>query len=310
MSHNIVVLDGKYANPGDLSWDPLKAFGTTTVYDQTSPDEVISRSENADILIINKIHLGADQFEQLPQLKLVIISATGMDNVALDAARQYGVTVKNVAGYSTNSVAQHTFSLLLELTNQVKAHHESVAGGAWDKSKGFSYTLHTIPELSSMKLAVVGYGQIGQAVAKLGHAFGMSVMVVSQHATDLEAFELVSLNKAFQEADVVSLHWPMTKDRAGIINKELLSLMKPTSYLINTARGGLINEADLLDTLKANRIAGAGLDVLSQEPPTTIHPLALLDNCIITPHIAWASQASRRQLLDIVFQHVEDLNQK
>ncbi len=309
MSLRIVVLDGKYANPGDLSWDQLIKHGDLKVYEQTSIDQVIDRSKEADILIINKVKLGDEQFHQLPNLKLIIISATGMDNVDLNAAHARKIQVKNVSGYSTISVAQHTFSLLLELTNQVARHSQSVKDGEWDQDKGFCYTLKPIPELSELTLAVIGYGQIGRAVAKLGKAFGMDIMVVSEHSQSLSEYELVSLEDAFQSADVISLHWPLTNERKGIINKDLLTLMKPGSFLINTARGGLINETDLHQALKSYKIGGAALDVLSEEPPATFTALMQLDNCIFTPHMAWASHKSRKILLESVFQYVEEFVQ-
>ena len=310
MSINIVVLDGKFANPGDLSWKALKKHGELKVYDHTSPDQVIDRSKEADVLIINKIILGEEQFSHLPNLKLVIISATGMDNVDLDAAKTHDIRVKNVSGYSTLSVAQHVFSLLLELTNQVRRRHsQSVKEGTWDTNKGFSYTLSPVPELSELTIAVIGYGQIGQTVAKLAKAFGMRVLVVSDHSQSLSEYTLVSLEEAFESANVISLHWPLTEERKEIIDKNYFNRMKPGSFLINTARGGLINETDLYDALNSNKIGGAALDVLSKEPPATITPLMQLENCIITPHMAWASHNSRKVLLESVFQHVEEFVQ-
>ncbi len=304
MSFKIVVLDGVYANPGDLRWDPLTAFGEVSIYERTPADEVINRSENADILIVNKIQLGAEHLKALPQLKLIIISATGTDNVNLQAAEKHGIKVQNVSGYSTHSVAQHVFSLLLSIYNQVEAHSASVKQGDWNQEKGFSYFLQTIPELATKTLTVVGYGQIGAAVAHIGKAFGMRVLIVSQHATSLDQYELVTLEEGFQQGDVISLHWPLTPERHGMVNHQLLSLMRPTSVLINTARGGLINEKDLRDALQSGQIAAAALDVMNSEPPATNHPLFQLSNCILTPHIAWASLDSRKTLLDKVFQHV------
>ena len=304
MSYNIVVLDGIYANPGDLSWEPLNEYGDVTIYERTSPDQVLERAANADILIINKIKLGATEFEKLPNLQLVIISATGMDNVDLDAAKKYDISVKNVSGYSTQSVAQHVFSMILTLYNQVEAHDQSVKNGEWNSDKGFSYLLSTIPELSSKTITVVGYGQIGSEVAKVSKAFGMEVLIVSNHSKHLDDYELVSLEEGFKRGDIVSLHWPMTPEREGLINRKLLRTMKPSAILINTARGGLINESDLADALKDKIIAAAALDVMINEPPVTNHPLLMLSNCIVTPHIAWASSKARSILLKKVFDHV------
>lgn len=304
MSHKIVVLDGIYANPGDLSWDPLHDFGDVTIYDRTTEDEVITRSEEASILIINKIKLGTSEFDQLPNLKLIIISATGMDNVDLKAAESRGIKVKNVSGYSTQSVAQHVFSLILAIYNKVIPHNDSVKNGDWDQNKGFSYLLETIPELTDKTLTIIGFGQIGSEVAKIGSAFGMKVLVVSDHSKSLDKYELVSLEEGFSKGDIISLHWPLTPEKKGIVNASLLNLMKPTGILVNTARGGLIKEDDLAHALRNNKPSFAALDVLTQEPPTTNHPLFQLSNCIITPHIAWASSRSRKILLDKVFEHV------
>lgn len=306
MSHNIVILDGIYANPGDLSWDGLKSFGTVTIYDQTHPDEVIERSKSASILIINKIKLGKAQFEQLPNLKLVVISATGMDNVDLNAAEQHDILVKNVVGYSTASVAQHVFASILTWSNQIEKHSESVKNGDWNEQVGFSYTLSTIPELSAKSIGIYGFGQIGQQVAKLARAFDMQVNVTSGHAQpqDYPDYHLMSLEELFAQSDIISLHAPLREDNSGIVNHDLLATAKPGALLINTARGGLINETDLYESLSNGPLAGAVLDVMATEPPPTSHPLFELPNCIITPHMAWASSTSRSKLIDGVIAHV------
>lgn len=308
MSHKIVVLDGIHANPGDLSWEALEEFGETTIYDQSKASEVIERSKKADILIINKIKLGKAQFDELPKLKLVVISATGMDNVDIEAAKEFGIKVLNVKGYSTASVAQHTFALILALTNQVYLHNESVSQGEWDESKGFSYFLHSVPELSQLTLGIYGFGAIGQAVAKIGSGFGMNINIVSNHANPKEhpEYNFVKEGDLFMESDIVSLHRPLTSDNQSFVNRSLLGLMKPKALLINTARGALINEVDLHWALSNNRIGGAALDVLSQEPPPTTHPLFKLSNCIITPHMAWTSSQSREDLIEKVVRHVKD----
>ncbi|MEQ8472379.1 MAG: D-2-hydroxyacid dehydrogenase [Marinoscillum sp.] len=308
MSHKIVVLDGIYANPGDLSWDALNDFGNTTIYKQTKPSEVVEKSKDASILIINKIKLGKAQFEQLPNLKLIVISATGMDNVDLEEADKLGIKVKNVSNYSTASVAQHTFALILSLTNKTNLYDQSVKSGEWNESKGFSYILHTLPELSQRSLGIYGFGAIGKAVAKIGAAFGMKVKIVSGHAdpSKYSNYEFVDEKDLFTECDIVSLHCPLTDDNKSFVNKGLISLMKPDAFLINTARGALINEVDLHWALSNHRIGGAALDVLSQEPPITTHPLSKLDNCIITPHMAWTSLRSRKMLIEHVVNYVKD----
>lgn len=308
MSHRIVVLDGIYANPGDLSWDPLKDLGKVTVYDQTPIEEVIERSKEAQILIVNKIKLGKTQFDQLPHLKLVVISATGMDNVDLIEAASRNIIVKNVSGYSTRSVAQHVFSLILAKSNQVSLHSESVKSGKWNDSKGFCYTVSSIPELSKLKLGIYGFGKIGQEVAKIGAAFGMQIMVVSKHASsfDYPGIQTCDLNELFQECDIISLHSPLFPDNKQIINSALFALAKPTLHLINTARGALVNENDLLSFLNSNPNAFASLDVLNIEPPGSVHPLFDLSNCTITPHMAWTTRESRSTLLNTVFNHIRE----
>ncbi|RED94897.1 D-2-hydroxyacid dehydrogenase [Marinoscillum furvescens] len=306
MSHNIVILDGIYANPGDLSWEGLEAYGTITTYEQTAPDEVVARAKDASILIINKIKLGEAHFEQLPNLQLVIISATGMDNVDLKAAEKHDIPVKNVVGYSTESVAQHVMAMLLNLTNLPESHSESVKKGNWNENVGFSYTLQTIPELSGKSIGIYGFGQIGQRVAELAQAFGMTVNITSNHAqpSDYPDYHLMPLDELFQQSDVISLHAPLRADNKEIVNKSLLAQAKPGAILINTARGGLINENDLHEALKSGPLAAAGLDVMNSEPPSTSHPLFELSNCIITPHMAWASIYSRSKLIEGVVEHV------
>lgn len=308
MSYKIVVLDGIYANPGDLSWDDLCEYGEVQIYKQTGSEQVIERSLNADILIINKVKLQREHFEKLPKLKLIVISATGMDNVELFAAENRGIKVLNVRDYSTRSVAQHTFALILSLTNKVHLYDQSVGANEWNETKGFSYVLHTMPELSQQRLGIYGFGAIGKEVAKIGASFGMQVSVVSSHTKPktFPDYQFVQEQDLFTECDIISLHCPLTETNKAFVNKSLLSLMKPNALLINTARGALINEVDLHWALTNKRIGGAALDVLSQEPPTTTHPLSKLDNCIITPHMAWTSRMSRKTLIRFVVDHVKN----
>lgn len=299
MPPKIVVLDARYANPGDLSWEEVSTFGETIFYDQTPPELVVSRSTDAEILVINKIKLGKQEFTQLPKLKLVCITATGTDNVNLEDAKQLGIQVKNAVGYSTHSVAQHVFAFILHVTNQVSEHHQSVHAGNWNASKGFSYTLDTIPDLTEKSIGIYGFGSIGKRVAQLAGAFGMTVHVVSKH-TDPSTFpeyRFMDVQTLFSTSDFVSLHAPLSPENARIVNHSLLSTMKSSAFLINTARGGLINERDLAECLANKQIRGAALDVLATEPPATNHPLLSLDNCVITPHLAWTSLAARRELI-------------
>lgn len=308
MSLNIVILDGIYANPGDLSWESLKQLGNVTLYKQTSLEEVIRRSDGAEVLVINKIRLGAEQFDQLPNLKMVAISATGTDNVDIKAAEERNILVRNAVGYSTNSVAQHVFALILALTNRVAEHDLSVRNDDWDMERGFSYTLSTIPELSGKRVGIYGFGKIGQRVARIAEAFDMEVAVVSGHARpdSFPSYHFMEQEELFSSCDIVSLHAPLKTDNKGIVNADLLKLMKPTSYLINTARGGLVNEEDLAKALRNKQLAGAGLDVLRVEPPTTNHVLHNLENCIITPHMAWTSKEARKKLIDMVASAVRE----
>lgn len=312
MSLEIVVLDGIYACGTDLNWDSLKPLGHVTAYERTSPDQVITRAREAEVLIVNKIRLGSSELEQLPRLKLIVISATGMDNVDLKVARERGISVKNVAGYSTHSVAQHTFALILELTNRVALHDQAVKEGEWNHRAGFSFTRSIVTELNGKALGIYGFGKIGQAVARIGAAFGMKLLVVSAHADgeDYPFYQFTDLETLFSQCDIISLHAPLTPENEGIIHSGLLARMRPGALLINTARGGLIHETDLLNAFQNRRIGGAALDVFSSEPPTTNHPLFRFTNCIITPHMAWTSSESRTKLIESVARHVKEYSNR
>ncbi|MEQ8582870.1 MAG: D-2-hydroxyacid dehydrogenase [Marinoscillum sp.] len=299
MPYKIVVLDGIYANPGDLSWEALETYGNLTVYDRTSPEQVMDRAMDADILIVNKVELRKPLLDNFPHLKMIVISATGMNNVDLEAAKALGVVVKNVVGYGAQSVAQHTFALILELTNRVSAHNDSVQKGEWDAEKGFSYTTSPVTGLDGKTLGIYGFGSIGQEVASIGRAFGMRIMVVSNHAvpTDYPFYEFVNLRELFEQSDLISLHAPLRDDNKHVVNSALLSHMKPDARLINTARGPLVHEEDLKSWLIAHPMAGAALDVLETEPPGPQHILFGLPNCIITPHMAWTAKSARKKLI-------------
>ena len=296
---SIVVLDGYTTNPGDLSWEPLSVLAPCTVWDRTAPAEVIARLADAEIVLTNKTPLAAETLAALPKLRLISVLATGVNVVDVAAAKAQGITVCNVPAYSTPGVAQAVFALLLELTNHTGHHSDSVHAGRWSAGPDFSYWDGTLVELAGLTLGVVGYGAIGSAVAAVGRAFGMQILGNRRSAQGPipEGGEFVTLDRLFQESDVVTLHCPLTPQTAGLVDATRLAQMKPTAYLINTARGPLVQESPLLDALQAGRLAGAGLDVLSVEPPAPDHPLLRAPNCVITPHIAWATRAARQRLI-------------
>lgn len=296
---SIVVLDGYTTNPGDLSWEPLSVLAPCTVWDRTAPAEVIARLADAEIVLTNKTPLAAETLAALPKLRLISVLATGVNVVDVAAAKAQGITVCNVPAYSTPGVAQAVFALLLELTNRTGHHSDSVHAGRWSAGPDFSYWDGTLVELAGLTLGVVGYGAIGSAVAAVGRAFGMQILGNRRSAPGpiAEGGEFVTLDRLFQESDVVTLHCPLTPQTAGLVDAARLAQMKPTAYLINTARGPLVQESPLLDALQAGRLAGAGLDVLSVEPPAPDHPLLRAPNCVITPHIAWATRAARQRLI-------------
>ncbi len=304
---NIVVLDGYTLNPGDLSWKELEILGNLKVYDRTKPDLVIERSKDAEVIITNKTLISEKIISQLPNLKYVGVLATGYNVVDTKAASGKGIVVTNVPAYSTDSVAQLTFSLLLELTMNVGTHNQSVQDGDWVNSKDFSYSKSSLIELNSLTIGIIGFGRIGRAVAKIANAFGMKVIVnnrsripnIPEYATQ------VDMPKIFMESDIVSLHIPLTEDNSQFVNSEMISLMKSSAYIINTGRGGLINELDLEEALNSNKIRGAGLDVLSTEPPQKNNPLLTAKNCVITPHIAWATTAARKRLMNVAVDNVK-----
>ncbi len=295
----IVVLDGHAANPGDLGWDALEALGEITVYPRTAPDEVIERAAHAEAVLTNKTLLPAEVLQRLPGLRYIGVLATGTNVVDLDAARQRSIRVTNVPGYSTPSVAQAVFALLLELTNHVGHHAQTVRQGRWTASEDFAYWDIPIRELAGQTMGIIGYGTIGKRVASVAAALGMNVIAHTRSPIpEDELARPVDLETLLAESDVVSLHCPLTPETSALVNAVRLSTMKPTAILINTGRGGLVDEQALADALNAGRLAGAGLDVLSSEPPKADNPLLTAENCVITPHQAWASEASRRRLLD------------
>lgn len=298
----IVVLDGYAANPGDLSWDPLASLGNLTVHDRTPPSLILERAKDAQILFTNKTPLRADTLSALPHVRFIGVLATGYDVVDVAAARRQGIAVCNVPDYSTPSVTQAVFALLLELTNHVGDHSRSVHQGDWCRCPDFSFWKHPLIELHGLTLGLVGLGRIGSSVAKVALTLGMRVQACRKNPSTTAPSSdvtIVDLETLLRTSDVVSLHCPLTDETRGLINAQRLAWMKPSAFLINTARGALIVEQDLAQALHLNQIAGAALDVLSQEPPPSNNPLLNAPRCIITPHHAWASRAARQRLLHI-----------
>jgi glycerate dehydrogenase len=298
----IVVLDGHTANPGDLSWDEFKNLSTLEVFPRTSKDQIISRLQGADIAITNKVVINREIISALPALRYIGVTATGYNIVDTEAARERGIVVTNVPEYSTQEVAQAVFALLLELTNRTGHHAETVRAGRWSKSEDFCYWDYPLICLSGLSLGIIGYGRIGREVGRIAQAFGMKILAPRRSSSpkiDTNGAKYVEMDTLLRESDVISLHSPLTPETRGLVNAEFLAKMKPTAFLINTARGGLIDEPALADALNHDRIAGAGLDVLSVEPPPITNPLLTAKNCIITPHIAWATKTARARLLQI-----------
>jgi glycerate dehydrogenase len=304
----IVVLDGNRLNPGDNPWDEVAAYGELEVYDWSDPHHVVDRAGEADIILTNKSLVMRESIEQLPKLKYISVLATGYNIVDVQAARERGIPVSNVPVYGTDSVAQYVFALLLELCHHVGQHGEVVQSGEWEQSGTWSLYKTPLIELVSKTMAVVGFGRIGRRVGELAHAFGMKVLGVDIREEDppgYEPFSFVSLEEAFQKADVVSLNCALTAENQGMVNRELLASMKPNAFLINAARGPLVREADLSEALNLGVIAGAALDVVSTEPIRADNPLLAARNCIITPHIAWASLEARRRLMKTTAENID-----
>jgi len=303
----IVVLDGNRLNPGDNPWDEVAAYGTLEVYDWTEPHQVVERTKDADIILTNKSLVMRDSIARLPQLKYISVLATGYNSVDAQAARERNIPVSNVPVYGTDSVAQFVFALLLELCHHAGRHRTAVAAGEWERSGLWSYHKTRLIELVSKTMAVVGFGRIGRRVGELAHAFGMNVLAVDireANPPDYKPFAFASLEDAFRRADVVSLNCALTSENEGMVNQELLAVMKPNAFIINAARGSLIREADLANALNNGVIAGAALDVVSTEPIQADNPLLQAKNCIITPHIAWASLEARRRLMKTTAENI------
>jgi glycerate dehydrogenase len=294
----IVVLDGHTLNPGDLSWDGLGALGALTVHPRTAAPEIVDRCQDAAVVLTNKTPLTAETLARLGALRFISVLATGHNIVDSAAARARGIAVSNVPAYGTQSVAQHVFALLLELTQRTGHHAATTRAGRWAASPDWSYWDGTLTELAGLTLGIIGAGRIGQATARIGEAFGMQVRFATRSGGPAE------LESVLRASDVISLHCPLTPDTKGLIGRRTLDWLKPSAFLINTGRGPLIDETALAEALHAGRIAGAGLDVLSVEPPPAGHPLLTAPRCIITPHLAWATTAARRRLMQVTVENV------
>lgn len=307
----IVFLEASLVNPGDISWDAIKRLGEVEIYDLNDRMEAIEVARDADILVVNKITIDADFLSQMNNLKYICEAATGYDNIDLAACKQAGIPVSNVKGYSTESVAQHVFAMLLHYLHRIDHYDHYVKSGSWTSSGAFSAFTHTIESLHDKILGIWGYGNIGKQVAVLGRAFGMKILVYHHHPEKVkdEGLRLVSLEELLATADVFSIHVPKTEKTAGKLDREMLSKMKPEAILINAARGGIVVEEDLYTALKEGVLAAALLDVLEQEPPPADHLLLTLDNCIITPHQAWTSLQARQKLLTGVNNNIKSFQE-
>lgn len=302
----IVVLDGYTLNPGDLDWSQLARAGECQIYPRTAPGQVVERAREAEIVLTNKTVLDRETIFSLPKLKYIGVLATGYNVVDVGAAKERGVCVTNVPSYGTSSVAQMVFAHLLNLTQHVAIHAESVRTGDWTRSSDFCYSLTPLIELDGLTMGIVGFGRIGRHTARIAKAFGMKIIFYDPFVLGVPDHEgtPVDLNTLFRESDVITLHCPLTPQTHKLVNAERINLMKPTAFFINTSRGPLVDEQALAEALNAGRIAGAGLDVLCVEPPKANNPLLRARNCYITPHIAWATRAARQRLMDVAVSNV------
>jgi glycerate dehydrogenase len=298
----IVVLDGYTLNPGDLSWEGMMSHGDVEIYERTPSDKILERCVGATVVFTNKVPLSKETIDNLPELKFIGVLATGYNIVDVAAAKNNNIIVTNIPGYSTDSVAQLTFAMILEFCHHAQRHSDSVIEGNWVASKDFSYWNFPLIELAGKTIGIIGFGSIGAKVGELANAFGMKVLATGRsykEQSHLQNYKWVEMQELLQESDFVSIHCPLVPETKGLINKANLSLMKKSAFLINTSRGPIVVEQDLADALNNDIIAGAGIDVLSVEPPTNENPLLIAKNCFITPHIAWATKEARIRLMNI-----------
>ncbi|MDR0853311.1 MAG: D-2-hydroxyacid dehydrogenase [Clostridiales Family XIII bacterium] len=306
----IVILDGYTVSSEDLSWDSLGDLAELTYYPRTAPQDIVGRIGSAEIVLTSKCLIDAAVLDACPSLKYIGVIATGYNNIEVAAARARGIAVTNIPEYSTASVAQQVFALLLEITNQTAKQSESVRAGDWQNSADFSYTAAPISDLCGKTLGIVGYGSIGKRVAEISQAFGLNVIVHTPHPPKTlenaagSGGTFVSLDELLEKSNIITFHCPLTPDTDKLVNKTSIQKMQDGVILINTARGGLIDEADLAEALRTGKVAAAGLDVLSREAPRDGNPLIGIENCIITPHIAWATPDSRVRIIDIAYKNI------
>ncbi len=303
----IVVLDGFCLNPGDLNWDNLSLLGDLKVYERTPADAVLDRAREAQIVLLNKTPMRADILRRLPKLRYIGVLATGYDVVDAAVAQELGIVVTNIPVYGTSSVAQFAFALLLELCHHVGIHSQAVREGEWANNADWCFNKSPQVELAGKIMGVAGFGRIGRQTARIAHAFGMRVIAGDpnrENAPDYPGFRWASIEELLAESDAVSLHSPLTPENRGMINAHSLRLMKPSAFLINTARGGLVVARDLADALNSSRLAGAALDVLEIEPPAPDNPLLTARNCIVTPHMAWTTREARSRLMQTAVENV------
>lgn len=303
----IVILDGYAANPGDLSWDGLKALGECTIYDRTAPEDVLERAKGAEAILTNKVAITAGHMAALPDLKYIGVLATGYNIIDIAVAKERGIIVTNIPAYSTPSVAQMVFAHILNITNRVQHYTDEIREGKWTNSNDFCFWDTPLIELLGKKIGLIGLGQTGYNTARLAIGFGMKVWAYTSKSRLQLPPEIrkAELNQLFRECDIVSLHCPLTEATRNLVNAERLAMMKPTAIIINTARGPLVNEQDLADALNRGKIYAAGVDVLSTEPPRADNPLLTARNCFITPHIAWATSAARERLQTILLENIK-----
>ena len=298
-----VILDGYTENPGDLSWDWIKEFNSElVVYDRTEPEKIVERAKDAEVLVTNKCIISREIISELPNLKYIQVIATGYNVIDTEAAKEKGIIVCNIPSYSTNGVAQLVFSFLLEMMQQVSVHSESVHCGEWSSCPHFCYQKTKLSELAGKTIGIIGFGKIGQTVAQIANSFSMNVIAYAPRLKEYKGFgrvEFVSLDELKKNSDIITLHCPMTPETDKMVNAEFLEEMKTGAYLINTARGGIIDEVAVKNALESGKLGYFGADVLSSEPPKADNPLIGCKNCLITPHIAWANFEARTRLMNI-----------
>ena len=305
---NIVILDAYTSNPGDLSWEKFEALGNLTVYDYTPNDKIVERCKDADAVIDNKVVITREIIEQLPKLKYIGMLSTGFNVIDTAAAKEHGIVVSNVPTYSTSAVAQLTFALILETYNQVGVHSNAVHNGEWSSCRDFCFWKTPLIELAGKTIGIIGFGKIGNEVAKIADAFRMNILCYvprEKPMPEYRNFRFVSLDELAAESDIVSLHCPLTPETTGLINEGFISKMKKSAIVINTSRGPAVDEQALADAINSGRIYGAGVDVLSAEPPKKDNPLLSCERCFITPHVAWAGYETRVRLLDVVYNNLK-----